>query len=107
MESATERHTRELADECYDDISASRRTIVDKSQPESGAAQQTCYQDVHELVFGAFEYCIGLETVMIPKSVEFIGYDVFRGCEKLTIHAPAGSYAEQFAKENGIPIVLE
>ena len=26
---------------------------------------------------------------------------------KLTIHAPAGSYAEQFAKENNIPFIAE
>lgn len=67
----------------------------------------TIPDSVHELVFGAFEYCIGLETVTIPTSVKEIWNNVFRGCEKLTIHAPAGSYAEQFAKENGIPIVLE
>lgn len=67
----------------------------------------TIPDSVEELVFGAFEYCIGLETVIIPMSVKDIWNDVFRGCEKLTIHAPAGSYAEQFAKEKGIPIVIE
>jgi hypothetical protein len=29
------------------------------------------------------------------------------GCRKLTIYAPAGSYAEQYAKENNIPFVAE
>lgn len=27
----------------------------------------------------------------------------FDGCPNLTIHAPAGSYAEQYAKKNNIP----
>ena len=31
----------------------------------------------------------------------------FSGCKALTIHAPAGSYAEQFAKEYSIPFVAE
>ena len=29
--------------------------------------------------------------------------DVFYGCNQLTIHGNKGSYAEQYAKENGIP----
>ena len=28
-------------------------------------------------------------------------------CDNFTIHAPAGSYAEQYAKENNIPFVAE
>ncbi len=36
-----------------------------------------------------------------------IGTDAFKDCHKLTIHAPAGSYAEQYAKENNIPYVAE
>ena len=32
---------------------------------------------------------------------------VFLGCPNLTIHAPAGSYAETYAKENNIPFVAE
>ena len=31
----------------------------------------------------------------------------FVDCPNLTIHAPAGSYAEQYAKENHIPFVAE
>ena len=65
----------------------------------------TIPDSMEELVFGAFEYCNGLVSVTIPTSVKEIWNDVFRGCEKITIHAPAGSYAEQFAKENGIPFV--
>lgn len=40
--------------------------------------------------------------VTIPESVTEIEDFAFDGCKKLTIHAPAGSAAEQYAKENGI-----
>jgi hypothetical protein len=33
--------------------------------------------------------------------------DRFEDSPKLTIYAPAGSYAEQFAKENKIPFATE
>jgi len=55
----------------------------------------------------AFFCCENLTTINIPNSVTSIGYDTFKGCEDLTIHAPAGSYAEQYAKENGINFVAE
>ena len=43
-----------------------------------------------------------LEKVLIPASVTEIGEDAFKDCEKLTIFAPGGSYAETYAGENGI-----
>ena len=54
-----------------------------------------------------FERCEALESVWIPGGVSAIAVDAFRGCAKLTIHAPAGSYAETYAKENNIPFVAE
>ena len=45
--------------------------------------------------------------VTVPQSVHTIGTDAFAKCTKLTIHAPAGSYAEQYAKENNIPFAVE
>ena len=46
----------------------------------------------------------GLADISIPASVTNIGEKAFDGCPKLTIHAPAGSCAEQYAKENNIPL---
>lgn len=39
-------------------------------------------------------------AVTIPDSVSEIGDYVFEGCNNLIIHAPTGSSAVQYAKEN-------
>lgn len=48
-----------------------------------------------------------LTSVTIPASISSIGDDAFRGCENLTLHVPANSYAEAYAKENGLQAVVE
>lgn len=55
----------------------------------------------------AFRGCHNLASVRIPTSVTYIGVAAFAYCPKLTIHAPAGSNAEQYAKENNIPFVVD
>ena len=62
---------------------------------------------VEEIKKMAFGDCVNLEMITIPKTVEIIGEAVFENCKNLTIHAPAGSYAEQYTKENNIPFVAE
>ena len=56
-----------------------------------------------------FKSCTGgnIKNVFIPKSVTEIRRTVFEDEPDVTIHAPAGSYAEQYAKENKIPFVAE
>lgn len=51
----------------------------------------------------AFQNCSSLDFITIPDSVTSIGKESFKGCNNLTIHASAGSYAEQYAKENRFP----
>ena len=46
-----------------------------------------------------------LTSITIPASVVKIGSSAFRNCPGLTIHAPEGSYAAEYAKEHGIPII--
>lgn len=43
----------------------------------------------------------------LPKSIASIGAGNFQDYVKPTIYAPAGSYAEWYAKENNIPFVAE
>ena len=54
----------------------------------------------------AFFCCSSLTSVTIPNSVTEIGENAFSECESLTIHAPVGSFAEKYAKENRIKIDL-
>ena len=51
----------------------------------------------------AFKDCANLTSVTIPEGVTEIERSAFDGYKKLTIHAPAGSAAEQYAKKYKIP----
>ena len=51
---------------------------------------------------GAFLCCESLQSITIPNNVTSIGKDVFNNCNNLTICAPSGSYAIEYAKDNGI-----
>ena len=51
----------------------------------------------------AFQGFQDLESVTIPDSVTDIEESAFDGCERLTIHAREGSFAERFAAARGIP----
>jgi len=62
----------------------------------------TIPEGVTEIGQEAFRDCANLTRVTIPKGVTEIGWGAFKDCENLTIHAPAGSAAEQYAKENDI-----
>ena len=58
----------------------------------------------------AFSDCSALREIHIPATVTSIGEGAFGsifGNQETVIHAPAGSYAEQYAKEQGIPFVAE
>jgi hypothetical protein len=55
----------------------------------------------------AFERHSEITDITIPASVTTIAWFAFDGCTNMTIHAPAGSYAETYAKENNIPFVAE
>ena len=56
---------------------------------------------------GAFSKCQYLTDIVIPNSVSSIGNWVFDNSQNVTIHGSAGSYAESYAKENGIPFVAD
>ena len=54
-----------------------------------------------EIAAKAFVGCKNFEVVILPESVTQISEDAFEGCPEVTIFAPGGSYAEQFAGEQG------
>lgn len=43
-----------------------------------------------------------LDSVTLGEKIDYIWEDAFENCENLVIRAPAGSYAIEFAKENGL-----
>ena len=57
---------------------------------------------ITEIGWSVFEGCENLSSVHIPGSVKVIEERAFEGCPSLRIHAPSGSYAIQYAKENHI-----
>ena len=65
------------------------------------------HEGIKEIWSEAFAYCSSLKSIFIPASVTRIAYNAFTNKKEKTIHAPAGSYAEQYAKENNIPFVAE
>ncbi|MCH5184560.1 MAG: leucine-rich repeat protein [Oscillospiraceae bacterium] len=66
-------------------------------------------ESLKEIGLLAFSYCSSLKHIYIPRSVEKIIVAFFNEGNPIgvTIHAPAGSYAEQYAKENYIPFEAE
>jgi len=54
----------------------------------------------------AFRGCVNLTSLTIPSTVVSIRDTAFQGCENLVLTVEAGSYAEQYAKDNHIPYVL-
>ena len=58
---------------------------------------------VTSILHDTFLGCTSLTSINIPRSVTRIDHKAFDGCDKLVIKGYAGSYAEKYAKENGIP----
>lgn len=57
--------------------------------------------------YRAFGGCTALKQVIMPNTVTYINDYVFEKCDRLTIHTPVGSCAEQYAKEHNIQFVKE
>ena len=64
-------------------------------------------EHIAEIESWAFHGCVNLQSVMIHAGVTKIHKTAFAECQALTIHAPAGSYAETYATENNILFVAD
>lgn len=64
-------------------------------------------ENLMTIKYRAFGDCILLEKLEIPETVISIDDTAFDGCDNLTLYVQAGSYAEEYAKEHGIPYVSE
>lgn len=67
----------------------------------------TLGRSVTTLDKSAFRLCKNLSKITIPASVTTFGEFVFKDSPNVKIHAPKGSCAETYAKENNIPFVAE
>jgi hypothetical protein len=52
----------------------------------------------------AFAGCSALETLTFSCQTTEVRYQAFDGCRRLTIHAPEGSAAWLYGKNNRIPV---
>lgn len=54
--------------------------------------------------YGAFYECERMTDIVIPASVDHFPAHTFEGCKSVTVYTPAGSVAEQYAKENFVSV---
>lgn len=70
--------------------------------------KELCFpKSVRTVDFSCFVDCINLEKAIFSSAETKILEGSFENCPKLVIYAPAGSYAETYAKEHNIPFVAE
>ncbi|MBQ3163842.1 MAG: leucine-rich repeat domain-containing protein [Lachnospiraceae bacterium] len=85
-------------------VPGSLKVIEEQTFESCEQLKEVIIEDGVEVIEKAFKYCIALEKVTIPSSVTEIEPNAFKGCKQVTIIAEAGSYAETFANEKGIPV---
>ena len=73
----------------------------------AGLTGVTIPAGVTEIDHFTFADCYSLTDITIPDSVTEIREAAFQNCSNLTVHGVAGSYAETYAGENGIPFVAD
>lgn len=100
--------------------------VDDSAFAGTGFATLRQPRELYGIEMTSFAYCEKLRTVYIPEGRESVGYceflncanlrnayipatvtalneSCFQGCPKVVFHVEKGSYAEEYARENGIP----
>ena len=85
------------------DIPEGVTAIRESAFSNTGLKEVVIPESVRTIEKKSFFYCKDLVSVTIPAGVKKFERDIFSGCDNLTIHAPAGSVAETYAKKNNIP----
>ena len=62
-------------------------------------------EGIEQIRYGSFCKCKELKKVYLPLSLKSIGVDAFAWCGDITIYAPSGSFAENYAKEQQMKFV--
>lgn len=71
-----------------------------------GLTGLTLPEGVTSIGSGAFYLCSDLGQLTVPASVTEIADDAFVDCDELTLSVTQGSFAEEYAKKNGIAYVI-
>lgn len=98
----------------YVKLAGTLEDIPDYAFSNCTSLEEITIPDSVTTIGASFPRCSALKEVHMTDSVTFIGdrddneeYNTFEDSKDLTIYAPAGSYAESYAKKYNIPFVAE
>lgn len=103
-----------IGSSCFFDCTSLKDATISGGVERIGGSSFSCCgleevvinKGVKEIGPFTFDLCQDLTTVTIPKTVTSIDEDAFYGCSKFsTVKGYKGSYAEEYAKENGLKFI--
>lgn len=90
------------------EIDGVKVTSIGKETFRNTALEAVVLPDsIQSIGWFAFSGCSNLKSIAIPSSVKIIEYGAFDGCSSLTIYCEKGSFAEKYAKSYGMRVVSE
>ena len=81
--------------------------IADNAFQNSSLVSVLIPETIESIGWFAFDSCSMLQRVVLSKNITEIGYSAFANCNSLVIYAPQSSYAYQYAKSYGIQVSAE
>lgn len=86
-------------------VPAALKSIAPEAFTGIGAESVLLPESVEEVGFDAFRDCEKLTAFIVLGTETELGPDALMGCENVTVYAPAGSKAAEFAEENKIDFI--